>query len=40
MKVTMSFIEPEKLKMINEIQAARKEFEKIEKNKTMRSMPN
>ena len=36
----MSFIEPEKLKMINEIQAARKEFEKIEKNKTMRSMPN
>jgi len=32
MKVTISFIEPEKLRMINEIQAARKEFDKFEKN--------
>ena len=40
MKVTMSFIEPEKLRMINEIQAARKEFDKIENNKTIKSIPN
>lgn len=41
MKVTMKFIEPEKLKMINEIQDARKEFDKIEKNKKqLNILPN
>jgi len=35
MKVTMKFIEPEKLRIINEIQAAIKEFDKIKSEKTI-----
>lgn len=30
MKITMTFIDPEKLKRINDIQAAKEEFERLE----------